>query len=154
MSIVNTAIRIALESHQGDRNKHDGELYLLHVQRVASRIHAKGSGVTAEAVAWLHDVVEDTPTTLDDVYLAFVLTAGPGTAAVIRDAVDAITKRDGETNRDYYFRVRENPTALIVKRDGDMPDNFGRNHEIADEKTRLRMATKYSLGMSILDAAP
>lgn len=148
-AIVNAAICLAMESHQGDRNKHDGELYLLHVQRVAALVEARyDAGPTMLAVAWLHDTVEDTVTTLDDVYIAF-LPYGFEVAAVIRDGVDGMTKRDGESNNDYYERVKENEHARKVKL-CDMHDNFSRNHEIVDTEKALRLARKYSKGMAIL----
>ncbi|WP_241665904.1 hypothetical protein [Prescottella subtropica] len=52
----------------------------------------------AVAVAWLHDVVEDTETTLADLEQSFL----PEVTA----AVDALTRRDGETPADYYARSR------------------------------------------------
>lgn len=63
---------------------------------------------TAEesVVAWLHDVVEDTPVTVEDVDGAF--------GSQVSDAVDAITRRTAETD-DYYARVKANSIALTVK---------------------------------------
>ena len=60
-----------------------------------------------------------------------------------------MTKRKGETNEDYYWRVKQNPHATRVKI-CDLLDNFGRNHLVEDEEKRLRMAAKYSLGFDIL----
>lgn len=38
MNLVYAAQYIALEAHAGTLNKHDGELYLLHVARVVSNV--------------------------------------------------------------------------------------------------------------------
>ncbi|WP_249051518.1 hypothetical protein [Cellulomonas fimi] len=66
------------------------------------------------AVAWLHDVVEDTPTTLEDVEVAF--------GSVVAAAVDAMTHRPGEPRLDYYAMVRANSLVLTVKT-ADLADN-------------------------------
>lgn len=151
MTIVNTAIRVAMEAHQGDRNKHDGELYLLHVGRVAALAEARGYDEIAVAVAWLHDTVEDTVLTFDDIHEAF-LPFGEDTATTIMMGVKAMTKREGETNIDYYDRVKTNDIARRVKL-CDMHDNFSRNHQVRDPETAARLAKKYSIGMSMLGEA-
>lgn len=156
-SVVDVCRSMALEGHGGDKNKHDGELYLLHVNRVAigARTTALMFGVDpelAEAVAWLHDLVEDTPVTLSDIRSCFVL-AGQPTEVIdqIIEAVDLLTKPSDRkfTLDEYYAAIRENPLARAVKL-ADMYDNFRRNHKIRDEATRNRMGKKYSKGMDYL----
>lgn len=159
MSVVDHARTIALEAHSGDRNKHDGELYLLHVNRVAilTRTHFHSQGYepwhvdTAEAIAWLHDVVEDTTLTLNDIRVILVRAAiDAERVETIVQAVDGLTKRNGESNEEYYHRCRQNFWSREIKLHADMVDNFRRNHKIVDMETRARMAVKYSLGMDIL----
>lgn len=154
MTIRNTAIRLALEAHQGDRNKHDGELYLLHVARVAALVEARGGDDVDIAVAWLHDTVEDTILNYDDITQAFLPYLDPDRHPVLEivEAVRAITKVAGESNNDYYHRVKLNPVARRVKL-CDMHDNFSRNHLVVDPETAARLAKKYSLGMMILGEA-
>lgn len=155
MNVVDAARAISLFAHAGDRNKHDGELYLLHVNRVAigARSRAGMWGVDAakaEAVAWLHDVVEDTVVSLvmvQEWLIALGVDKGVVTEIVL--AVDALTKRKGESNFNYYHRVKLNLLARVVKL-ADLQDNFSRNHLIVDDDTRLRMGLKYSQGMEIL----
>jgi len=152
--VVDVAREIALKAHGGSINKHNGELYLLHVNRVAvgARSQAMREGVYldhAEATAWLHDVVEDTAWDFSDISLAFDAAGVEFTAkASIIFAVDLLTKTGGP-NKTYYKQIKNNVLATVVKR-ADMQDNFSRNHKIEDESTRLRMAEKYSLGMEIL----
>lgn len=144
---------IAIYSHAGDRNKHDGEIYLLHVSRVAegARSLSPRYGLDpelAEAVGWLHDVVEDTVTTLANIHETLALTEPGKTVKEITLAVDLLTKRDLSLE-DYYTRIKDSELAVCVKM-SDMTDNFRRNHKIVDEAKRLKMAEKYSLGMDIL----
>lgn len=155
LGLVDVARTIALAAHGGDRNKHDGELYILHVNRVATGTRKTSVGTAAaelgEAVAWLHDVVEDTPVTLTMIHdiLAAYNFLSMNVASVV-SAVDALTKRKGEPNKDYYYRVKNNGWLPTCVKLADLKDNFSRNHMIVDEATKMRMAEKYSLGMWVL----
>ena len=64
-----------------------GRAYVDHPARVAARV---ADDPVAAAVAWLHDTVEDTGTTLDELRRR-------GFPAVVRDAVDAMTRRTTRT---------------------------------------------------------
>lgn len=141
MNLVDRAAAIALQAHNGQVNNHDGEAYILHVHRVFTMVRDAGLPDRHQAVAWLHDVLEDTPVTIRDLAEEF--------DATLTSAVVALTKVKGESNEDYYSRVRTNSIATAVKIQ-DINDNFGRNHTITDEATRLRMQKKYSLGVDML----
>lgn len=145
MTLVDQAMLTAIRGHHGQVNHHDGEPYLMHVARVYVATRDAGLSDTHQAVAWLHDILEDTPVTISDLRAEFP-THGSNSVVV---AVVALTKVKGESNEDYYTRVATNEIARAVKLH-DLHDNFGRNHLIADEATRLRMAYKYSLGISML----
>ena len=106
---IEAAKALATKAHEGQTDK-AGLPYITHPERVASRLNAP----EAQVVGWLHDTVEDTPLTIDDIREQF----GPETAA----AVDAISKRDGETWSDYIDRVAANPIARQVKI-SDLIDN-------------------------------
>lgn len=102
MENVKLAEMIAAEAHKNQVDK-GGHPYIEHPKAVAA-------GVTTElekTVAWLHDVVEDTSFTLEDIESIFGNT--------VRDAVDAITRREGEDRTAYLERVRANKTATAVK---------------------------------------
>ena len=103
MPSLERAIAIAAEAHAGQKDKAD-QPYVLHALRVMLRLdgeHERIAGV-------LHDVVEDTPVTLDD------LTA-EGFARPVIDAVEALTERPGETRMDAVRRAAADPTACAVK---------------------------------------
>ena len=67
-----------------------------------------------QVVGWLHDTVEDTGLTLQEIENQF----GSETAA----AVDAISRRDGEEWAEYLKRVKKNEVARKVKI-SDLIDN-------------------------------
>ncbi len=152
---------LSLLYHGDVRNKHDGELYILHLNRVAvrarnaARLHGLNEDIM-EAIAWLHDFVEDLFTDdhqagYDCIESEFERFNTPKEIIdIILAGVNGMTKRKGESNEVYYLRCRENEYSRVCKRDADMVDNFSRNHLIEDPAVQVRMATKYSLGMSIL----
>lgn len=145
MSLLDVAQAKAFEVHFGHINKHDGEVYLLHLQRVAIDVRDRGLDEVHQAIAWLHDSVEDWPDRISIADIAFLFPDNPEIAV----SVNALTKKKGEANVDYYKRLINFPLAARVKI-SDMNDNFRRNHLISDEVTRARMAAKYSLGVDIL----
>lgn len=158
--LAEKAALIAIIAHGGDRNKHDGEIYLGHVARVAfgARRRAVGTDILcsiAEAVGWLHDVVEDTVLTLNQVRDMLLEVCEDETEREMTEsivvAVGLLTKTKGEPNMVYYKRVKTNELATLVKL-SDMLDNFRRNHQIVNEADRARMAKKYSEGMDYLNA--
>ena len=61
MATIEKALQIAAQAHEGQKDK-EGQPYILHPLRVMSRVE----GEEAQIVAILHDVVEDTTVTLDD----------------------------------------------------------------------------------------
>lgn len=97
------AIDIAVHAHDMQLDK-GGMLYILHPLHVMDSV----DGIDAKIVAVLHDVVEDTETTLENL-------AAYEFPQEILDAIDAITKRDGEKKEAYWARVKANPLALQVK---------------------------------------
>ncbi len=89
---INEAFELALDAHKYQRRK-SGEAYLYHPLEVARICHEEiGLGPTAIICAILHDVVEDTPVNLEEVFKVF----GPKVTQI----VDGLTKLDGLYNVD------------------------------------------------------
>lgn len=138
---VATAALIATLAHSGQTDK-AGLPYIDHPRRVVGLLNTPTT--QEQVVAWLHDVVEDTPVTLDAIAAAF----GPAVAA----AVDAITHRRNEPRVDYYARVRANPTAVRVKL-ADIADNTNPDRLAAlDPATAERLTRKYAKAVDTLTA--
>lgn len=100
---VAVAEDIARRAHAGQTDK-AGVPYIEHPAWVAARVE----GRDAQAVAWLHDVLEDADVTAEDL-------AEAGIPANVVDAVLALTRRLGEGYEAYLARVAENPLAVQVK---------------------------------------
>lgn len=105
------ATDIAIEAHAGQYDK-NGQPYLLHVLRVMNA----GQTLQEKIVGALHDVIEDSDITLEDL-------AREGFSQEILDAVDAMTHTDSETYDEYVQRAAQNPIAVRVKLN-DLTDNM------------------------------
>jgi (p)ppGpp synthase/HD superfamily hydrolase len=95
--------------------------------------------------AVLHDVVEDTTVTLDDLTEA-------GCPAPVLAALAAISKQPGEAQESYLARVASNPIALAVKR-ADIKDNMSPDRMARlDKETQERLRAKYTSALRQLGA--
>jgi guanosine-3',5'-bis(diphosphate) 3'-pyrophosphohydrolase len=106
MSTLERAIELAARAHAGQRDK-GGHPYILHPLRVMQAV----SGEAERIAAVLHDIVEDTSVSFDDLLVEVV------------DAVRALTKFDGETREQAAQRIVRNPIARTVKL-ADIADNM------------------------------
>ena len=110
-TLLALALDLARRAHHGQVDK-AGAAYLEHPLRVMTAMRTD----TEKMVAVLHDAVEDSELTLQDLIRH-------GLPGDVVDAVDAITKRPGEPYASYLGRVKANPVALRVKV-ADMTDNM------------------------------
>lgn len=111
MSLFDEAVRFALKRHEGQHyGEGSGIPYSYHLSMVDQNF-IKRNGFsfndTARIVVWLHDIVEDTDTTLEEIEDMF----GPR----IAHSVDCLTKRKGEAYEVYLVRVNSDDTACEVK---------------------------------------
>ncbi|MBA2684254.1 MAG: bifunctional (p)ppGpp synthetase/guanosine-3',5'-bis(diphosphate) 3'-pyrophosphohydrolase [Gemmatimonadaceae bacterium] len=103
MHTLERAVQIASEAHAGAVDK-AGEPYVRHPLRVMLQVDTPEQRIAAV----LHDVVEDTPWTLD-----FLRSEGFPPENV--GAVDALTKRTGESRLEAAKRAAVDPIARRVK---------------------------------------
>lgn len=103
MATLERAIAIAADAHAGQHDK-AGQPYILHPLRVMLRVDT----VEQRICAVLHDVVEDSAVTLQSLEAA-------GFGADVLAAVDALTKRPGESRLEAAARAAANPIARVVK---------------------------------------
>ncbi|UAB21385.1 HD domain-containing protein [Acinetobacter baumannii] len=103
---VELAEKLSKESHQGQKyGSHDYFDY--HIKGVVNSLIEHQFSEVYIITALLHDSVEDTPLTLDKIESLF--------GKEVRDAVDALTKRETETREEYLIRCGLNPIARVVK---------------------------------------
>lgn len=66
MNIVEAARKLAQNAHEGQKRK-DGAPYITHPERVAKSLTDAGFDDVTIAAAWLHDVLEDTEVTEQEI---------------------------------------------------------------------------------------
>lgn len=138
MSTIEHAAAIATEAHRGQ--KYGEQDYIVHPADVAERVQANGPH--AVMAAWLHDVVEDTPLTLDDL-------RAEGFPADVVDAVDAVTRRDGETYMQFVRRAAQHPLGRIIKL-ADNASNTDKLDSIPDVERREGLRRRYERARRVL----
>lgn len=111
MPTLEHAIALAVKAHTGQVDK-AGQVYILHPLRVMFAV----KGETARMVAVLHDVVEDSDTTFDDL-------REMGYSDDVISALDCVTRRNDETYMEFVQRAEVNPIARQVKL-ADIEDNM------------------------------
>ena len=100
---VKLAHEIAKRAHHDQVDK-AGAPYILHSETVASFVTKD----VKKIVAYLHDVIEDTPYQLSDLEEA-------GFSSEIIKAVDLLTRKDGQSYKQYLKLVKTNELARVVK---------------------------------------
>jgi len=101
--MLDLAYKIACKVHENQLDK-GGNPYILHPIAVSEMVDTEDEKI----VALLHDTVEDTSITFEEL-------KDYGFSNEIIIAIKAITKIKGESYEDYIDRVKDNPIALKVK---------------------------------------
>ncbi|MBC2870260.1 bifunctional (p)ppGpp synthetase/guanosine-3',5'-bis(diphosphate) 3'-pyrophosphohydrolase [Bittarella massiliensis] len=83
LAVIDRAYQLAYDAH-GEQKRRSGEPYITHPVQVAALLWELGMDTDCVVAALLHDVVEDTPTSLEEVSKQF----GPDVALL----VDGVTK--------------------------------------------------------------
>ncbi|ENV32750.1 HD domain-containing protein [Acinetobacter gerneri] len=127
MSTIEKAIALAAKKHAGQLDKGE-QPYILHPLRLMFRMKT----TQQQIVAILHDILEDTDTTVVDLISL-------GFSQEIIDAVVALTKHKGESRIEAAYRAVKNPIARMVKL-ADIADNMDLSrikHPTAKDLLRL-----------------
>ena len=101
--MLELALSIATEAHNGQFDK-AGVDDIEHPIYVASQVDTEEE----KAVALLHDVIEDSPFTAEELLLAVL----PETVVA---AVQILSKKKGQDYQTYLENVKSNPLARVVK---------------------------------------
>ena len=130
---IQKAIDFAKKAHAGQKRS-NGKSYFSHVKSVAKSVDSNVDDVVA--AAYLHDVVEDSEYTLDDLKQA-------GFTDFTISIVDALTRRKEETYYDFICRIAYNYYASLVKL-ADLRDNMKDSNE-GSRLDKYRFAERYLL---------
>lgn len=143
--------------HQSDKA---GEPYITHPLRVLESVKAQGAQSYVQMAAILHDVTEDTPFTCQMLIDLGVPEAAVGIVQLLDRDYSKLTfynggyeydpKYKGNPSDFYYYNIRRNPGALIVKK-ADIGDNTQPwRLEYLDKPTQERLRAKYAKALELL----
>ena len=137
--LTNKAMRIAYQAHHGQLD-YNGIPYIFHPIHLAESMDDEYSC----CVALLHDVVEDTDVTLEQLKAVF--------PAEVTDAVALMTHSDDTDYFDYVRAIKTNPIARKVKL-ADLAHNSDQSRCVGSDLTEERKAkwrAKYEKATKIL----
>lgn len=144
------ALRFAAERHKTQKVPGHDLPYLVHVVSVAAEVIAAlpamqlADADLAVVCALLHDTVEDTQTTLDEITATFGAAVGAGVAALSKNG----TLPKGEQMADSLRRIREQPPEIAVVKLADRITNLS---EPPRNWTKEKCATYRQEGLLIAD---
>lgn len=127
------ASSIARKAHDGQFRRDGITPYITHPEAVAKLLEGEHPDVIA--AAWLHDVLEDTPTSV-------VHLKNAGMPWRVIDAVELLTRDDGQPYEDYLHWIAQDEIARKVK----VADI---RHNLSDAPTEKQVA-KYERALLIL----
>lgn len=138
------ASALAARAHAGQVDK-AGHSYTEHIFAVRDAL--RPYGVDAQIAGVLHDVIEDTDWTAADLRAA-------GVPSHVVEAVEAVTRRPGETYMDLVRRAAAHPLGRLVK----LADNRHNSDEarlalLPDEQAK-RLRARYARAREALETAP
>ena len=129
---------IARRAHRGQKDR-AGRAYMRHIERVAAAV--AGEDDETQVAAWLHDVVEDTAATFEDLRAA-------GCGTTVMRALRLLTRdREKQTYTSYIERIARsrNEVAQRVKL-ADLRDHL----EVTPEALTDGLRRRYELALSRL----
>ena len=133
------AMTLCYEAHKDAFDK-SGVPYVFHPFHLAEQMVTEDTTV----VALLHDVVEDTDYTIEDLTTM-------GFSKTVTDAIRLMTHDKTVDYMDYVRAIKENPVARAVKL-ADLKHNSDTTRlEIVDEKAKKRVE-KYAKAIALLEA--
>ncbi len=132
------ALKLCFEAHKDQTDK-SGLPYVFHPFHLAEQMQTEETTI----VALLHDVIEDTEYTIEDLM-------GMGFDKAVTDAIRLMTHEDGVDYMSYVRSIKANPIAKAVKL-ADLRHNSDLTRlDVVDEKA-LKRREKYQQAMSLLE---
>jgi len=137
MSDLDKAVAIATKAHAGQLDK-AGQPYILHPLRLMFKFQHEIERV----IAVLHDVVEDSDVSLDDLKKF-------GFTPPVIETIDCLSRRIDESYEDFIFRVSSNSLARKIKIE-DLKDNLDLTRINSISEKDLARVEKYHKALKLL----
>ncbi|WP_174545631.1 HD domain-containing protein [Nocardiopsis dassonvillei] len=138
---LEAATKLAARAHAGQADK-AGHPYTEHVFAVRDLLAPHGEH--AQMAGVLHDTLEDTDLTADD------LRAYGCPEEVVR-AVEAVTKQPGESYEDAVRRAAADPLGRLVKLADNAHNSDERRLALLPEEKAVRLRAKYAKARALLN---
>ena len=135
--LTKKALKISFKAHKDQMDK-SGMPYVYHPFHLAEQMNDEYS----TCVALLHDVVEDTDISLDDL-------ASDGFPAEVIEALTLMTHNDNVPYMDYVRKIKTNPIATKVKQ-ADLEHNSDLTRLDNVDDAALERKNKYRQALFIL----
>lgn len=136
--MTQTAMKLCFEAHKEQTDK-SGIPYVFHPIHLAEQMNTEETTI----VALLHDVVEDSNYTIEDL-------RDIGFDDAVIDAISLMTHADAVDYMEYVAAIKENPIARVVKL-ADLRHNSDLTRlEVVDEKA-LNRRNKYQKAIALLE---
>ncbi len=136
-TLTKKAYKIAFEAHRDQLDK-TGLPYIHHPLHLAAQM----TDEVTTCVALLHDVVEDSDMTFEDL-------AAMGFGGEILEALRLMTHDDDTPYMDYVREIKKNPIAATVKRADLMHNSDTSRLDVVTEKD-IQRVEKYKKALEIL----
>lgn len=125
--LINKAYAIATKTHEGQYRRDGKTPYIIHPVAVAMNFKSP----ILKSIAYLHDVIEDTDITREDLLEQDI-------PEVVVDMVEVLTDREGEKYLDYILRVKKYTNATLVKIE-DIKHNYATVQKSKQERYEMAL---------------
>lgn len=136
--LTKKAMKLSFEAHKDQVDK-GGMPYIYHPFHLAEQMNTEETVI----VALLHDVVEDTAYTLQDI-------ASMGFPQSVIDALKLLTHEKSTPYMDYIIKIKENPIAAAVKA-ADLRHNSDISRLAVVDDKAVKRIQKYKDAIALLN---
>lgn len=144
-NLFDKAIAFAVEKHKNQKRKGTDFPYIVHIYEVVQILQSNGADLETATIGALHDTVEDTDTTLDDIEREFGKT--------IRDGVDILSEYKSlpydQRKAFQAFRLTKAPTNVKMVKCADCLSNL---RAIKNDLTHCNVWEKFNAPKSSIQA--
>lgn len=144
--LIRKAFDVAVDAHQDQRRK-SGEAYIFHPIAVAKIVASEiGLGATSIAAALLHDVVEDTPITIQDIEKLFnpkVAQLVEGLTKISLVQKDLNASAQAENFRKMILTLNDDVRVILIKLADRLHNMQTMDSMQEDKQTKIASETLY-----------
>lgn len=144
--LIRKAFDVSVEAHKDQRRK-SGEAYIFHPIAVAKIVASEiGLGATSIAAALLHDVVEDTPTTIQDIERLFnpkVAQLVEGLTKISMVQKDLNASLQAENFRKMILTLNDDVRVILIKLADRLHNMQTMESMQEDKQTKIASETLY-----------